>query len=89
MAASIGKMVITELEKKYWISYGTSNTWGEFVVHTPNGEVRFKRSNLGLPYINLKDSKARGTPSDKSMRHTKQDEPCPWWADPWKPNLHK
>ncbi len=44
--------------KKYWILYDTTNTGGEFVVHTPNGGVRFKKNDLGLPYINLKDSKA-------------------------------
>ncbi len=48
----------TELEKKYRISYDTTDTGGEFVVHTPKGEVRFKRNNIGLPYINLRDNKA-------------------------------
>lgn len=44
--------------KKYRISYDMSGTSGEFVVHTPNGEVRFKRNDLELPYISLKDNEA-------------------------------
>ncbi|KAL7463046.1 hypothetical protein ACHAXS_003419 [Conticribra weissflogii] len=48
----------TKLEKKYRIVYDTTKTGGEFVVHTPNGEVRFKRNDLGLPYISLKESEA-------------------------------
>ncbi|KAL7462937.1 hypothetical protein ACHAXS_003308 [Conticribra weissflogii] len=48
----------TDLEKRYRISYDTTDTGGEFVVHTPSGEVRFKRDGLGLPYMNLKDSEA-------------------------------
>ncbi|KAL7466691.1 hypothetical protein ACHAXS_006989 [Conticribra weissflogii] len=47
----------TELEKKYKITYDTTGTDGQFVVHTPSGEVRFKRNDLGLPYISLKDDK--------------------------------
>eukprot|EP00569_Conticribra_weissflogii_P008200 CAMPEP_0171363762 /NCGR_PEP_ID=MMETSP0879-20121228/3564_1 /TAXON_ID=67004 /ORGANISM="Thalassiosira weissflogii, Strain CCMP1336" /LENGTH=562 /DNA_ID=CAMNT_0011870969 /DNA_START=26 /DNA_END=1714 /DNA_ORIENTATION=- len=48
----------TELEKKYRISYDTVTTGGEFVVHTPKGEVRFRRNDLGLPYISLRDNAA-------------------------------
>ncbi len=48
----------TELEKLYQISYNTTGTGGEFVVHTPNGEVQFKRNGIGLPYISLEGNDA-------------------------------
>ncbi len=66
----------TELEKKYRISYDTSETGGEFVVHTPSGEVRFKKNDLGLPYISLKDNGAAvcliNTVRGNAERYTKR-----------------
>ncbi|KAL7468004.1 hypothetical protein ACHAXS_008235 [Conticribra weissflogii] len=58
MMAIANILSFTELEKKYRILYDTTTTGGEFVVHTPNGEVRFKQNDLGLPYISLKENKA-------------------------------
>ncbi len=46
--------LINELEKKYRI---TCDSWeGYYVVHTPNGPVKFYKIKNGLPYINLEDS---------------------------------
>ncbi len=42
----------TKLKKMYQITYDTIRTKGQFVVHTPRGEVQFKQNNLGLLYIN-------------------------------------
>ncbi|KAL7447592.1 hypothetical protein ACHAXS_006643 [Conticribra weissflogii] len=39
------------LEKLYNISYSTIETDKCFIVHTPEGDVKFKRDRLGLPYI--------------------------------------
>ncbi len=42
-----------ELEKLYQISYDTTKTGGDFVVHTPKGEIHFKKNEIGIPYISL------------------------------------
>ncbi len=40
-----------ELEHMYRITY---NSWeGFYVVHTPKGEVKFRKDEQGLPYIDL------------------------------------
>ncbi|KAL7465887.1 hypothetical protein ACHAXS_006188, partial [Conticribra weissflogii] len=48
----------SELEKLYRISYDTTETGGDFVVHTLKGKVRFKKNELGLPYISLEGNDA-------------------------------
>jgi hypothetical protein len=49
------KFSMNELEKKYRITY---NSWeGYYVVHTPNGPVKFYKDKNGLPYIDLEDLK--------------------------------
>ncbi len=43
-----------ELEKLYQITY---DSWeGHYIVHTPQGAVKFYKDKQGLPYINLEAS---------------------------------
>ena len=47
-----------ELEKLYHIRY---DSWvGYYVVHTPNGEVRFHKDEQGLHYLDLDESSQAG-----------------------------
>ncbi len=40
-----------ELEKLYWITY---DSWeGHYIVHTPQGAIKFYKDEQGLPYIDL------------------------------------
>jgi hypothetical protein len=43
-----------KLERLYRIIY--DNWDGYYVIHTPQGEVRFHKDKQGLPYINLDES---------------------------------
>ena len=48
-----------ELESLYRITY---DSWaGYYVVHTPEGEVRFYKDEQGLPYLDLEESSEAGT----------------------------
>ncbi len=43
-----------ELEKLYRITY---DSWeGHYIIHTPQGAVKFYKNEQGLPYINLEAS---------------------------------
>jgi hypothetical protein len=42
-----------ELEENYCITY---DSWADYVVHTPKGEVRFYKDEQGLPYLDLEES---------------------------------
>jgi hypothetical protein len=43
-----------KLEKLYCITY---DSWeGNYIVHTPRGEVRFYKDKQGLPFIDLEES---------------------------------
>ena len=48
-----------ELESLYRITY---DSWaGYYVIHTPEGEVRFYKDEQGLPYLDLNESSETGT----------------------------
>ena len=49
---------MNELESIYRITY---DSWaGDYVVHTPKGEVRFYKDEQGLPYLDLNECDAVG-----------------------------